>query len=94
MQEYEQYLREARGLAEATIINYVPFIHSFLTDRFGDGAVKLSLLSASDIVEFVRRQAPNLHPKRAKLLTTALRSYLRYLRYRGGIKRDQPRPCR
>ena len=87
-QEYEQYLREARGLAEATVINYVPFIHSFLTDRFGEDSVRLSQLSASDIVQFVRRQAPNLHPKRAKLLTTALRSYLQYLRYRGGIKRD------
>jgi len=87
-QEYEQYLREARGLAGATIINYVPFIHSFLTDRFGDDSVRLSLLSASDIVQFVRRQAPKLHAKRAKLLTTALRSFLQYLRYRVGIKRD------
>jgi hypothetical protein len=34
---YEIYLREVRGLAKATIINYVPFIREFLKDRCGDG---------------------------------------------------------
>jgi site-specific recombinase XerD len=48
----------------------------------------LSRLSASDVVRFVQRQAPRLHLKRAKLLTTALRSFLRYARYRGQVKRD------
>jgi len=38
-QAYEQHLREARGLATATVINYVPFIRSFLKDRFGSGPV-------------------------------------------------------
>jgi hypothetical protein len=31
-QAYEQHLREARGLARAMIVNYVPFIRSFLQD--------------------------------------------------------------
>ena len=87
-QAYEQHLREARGLARATIINYVPFIRSFLKDRFGDGPVTLSHLCARDVVGFVQRQAPRLHPKRAKLLTSALRSFLQYVRYRGKVKLD------
>jgi integrase/recombinase XerD len=87
-QGYEHHLREARGLAAATIGNYVPFIRSFLEDRFGDGPVTLSCLCASDVVRFVQRQAPRLHPKRAKLLTTALRSFLQYARYRGKAKLD------
>lgn len=85
---YERYLREARALAEATIINYVPFIRGFLKDRFGDGRVTLSRLRASDVVRFVQGQAPQLHMKRAKLLTTALRSFLRYVRYQGEITLD------
>ena len=37
---------------------------------------------------FVQRQAPRLHPKRAKLMTSALRSFLRYARLsRGGDAR-------
>jgi len=87
-QAYEHHLREARGLARATIINYVPFIRSFLQDCFGDAPVTLSHLGAHDVVGFVQRQAPRLHPKRAKLLASALRSFLRYVRYRGSTKLD------
>jgi site-specific recombinase XerD len=81
-------LREERVLAKATIVNYVPFIRAFLKDRFGNGAVRLSRLCAGDVVRFVQRQAPRLHLKRAKLLTTALRSFLQYARYRGDIRLD------
>ena len=87
-QAYEQHLREARNLAKATIVNYVPFIRRFLKDRFGDGPVTLSLLCARDVVRFVQRQAPRLHTKRAKLMTTALRSFLKYARYRGEVTLD------
>jgi site-specific recombinase XerD len=75
-------------LAEATIVNYVPFARRFLEDCFGKGRVTLSRLSAGDIVRFVQRQAPLMHPKHAKLMTTALRSFLRYACYRGGIVLD------
>jgi site-specific recombinase XerD len=87
-QAYEYYLREARGLARATIVNYVPFVRGFLKDCFGEEAVTLSNLRATDIVRFVRREAPRLHTKRAKLLTSALRSFLRYLSYRSETKLD------
>jgi integrase/recombinase XerD len=87
-QAYEHHLREARGLASSTIVNYVPFIRSFLEDRFGDGPLTLSRLCAGDVVRFVQRQAPRLHPKRAKLLTSALRSFLQYVCFRGKAKLD------
>jgi integrase/recombinase XerD len=87
-QAYAQYLCKVRALARATIVNYVPLIRGFLADRFGDGLVSLSRLSACDVVGFVQRQAPHLHLKRAKLLTTALRSFLRYARYRGEVTLD------
>lgn len=86
--EYAQYLHDARFLARATIVNYVPFIQGFLRDRFGDGPVRLACLNAGDVVRFVQRQAPRLHLKRAKLLTSALRSFLRYAHYRGAVVRD------
>ena len=85
---YELYLRDVRGLAKATIVNYGPFICTFLKDRFGDGPLILSHLCASDVARFVQRQAAHLHRKRAKLSTSALRSFLQYARYRGKIKLD------
>ena len=87
-QTYWQYLAEARALTTATMANYVPLIRGFLKDRFGDGPVKLSRLRARDVVGFVQRQAPLLHLKRAKLLTTASRSFLRYARYRSEVTLD------
>ena len=87
-QAFERYLSDERALARATRVNYVPFIRGFLIDRFGSGPVTLSRLCAGDVVRFVQRQAPKLHLKRAKLLTSAMRSFLRYARYRGDITLD------
>jgi site-specific recombinase XerD len=85
---YEGYLRQDRALAKASIINYVPFIDDFLKDRFGAGPVKLSRLRAADVVRFVQSRARRLHVKRAKLMTTALRSFFQYARLRGEVTLD------
>ncbi len=85
---FEHYLRKERALARATCANYVPFVRGFVTDRFGRGPVALSHLCAGDVVRFVQRQAPRLHLKRTKLLTGALRSFLRYAGYRVEVTRD------
>jgi integrase/recombinase XerD len=85
---YEQYLREACALANATVVNYAAFVRDFLKHCFGAGPVKLGRLCASDVVRFVQRRAAGMHLKRAKLMTTALRSFLRYARYRGTLRPD------
>lgn len=46
------------------------------------------MLRAADVTGFVQRHAHRLSPGRAKLLVTALRSFLRYLRHRGEISLD------
>jgi hypothetical protein len=64
---YEQYLRQDRALAKATIINYVPFITDFLKDRFGARPVRLSQLKAADVIRFVQAQARLLHGERVAM---------------------------
>ena len=81
VQTYEEYLREMRALATATIAHYVPFIHSFLEHCFGNGSVTLSRLCASDVVEFVQHQVSQPNRKQAKTMTNALRSFLNYVHY-------------
>lgn len=88
VQEFERYLLNERALAPTTAAHYASFVRGFLANRFGGGPVKLSQLCADDVVRFVQRQARRLHLKQAKLLTTALRSFLHYLRYRGEILHD------
>ena len=86
--DFVQYLREQRGLSAATLHNYLPFARCFLTECFGQGAVKLKQLSTADVTEFVLRHAPKLGPACAKLMVTALRSFFRFLHQRGELDTD------
>ena len=87
--EFRHYLEQERRLAPATVFHYLEFVRRFLAENIRDGEVRLDLLQAADVVGFVQREAARLHHgKRAKLMTTALRSLLQYARYRGLIKSD------
>jgi integrase/recombinase XerD len=86
--EFRLYLQQERALASTTQACYTAFVSEFLTERFGAGSVNLSRLCAADITRFVRRRADTIHSKRVQLMTTALRSFLRYARYRGDIEKD------
>ena len=85
---FTTYLRQERALCDKTLIQYGPFIERFLSERFGQGPVEFAALQAGDVIGFVKQQAALLSPARAKAATTALRSFLRYLRYRGEIQLD------
>jgi integrase/recombinase XerD len=88
LRQYDLYLQKERALSLATRINYVPFVRRFLVSRFDRGRVDLPRLRAVDVLQFVRRIAGQLKNKRVLLMTTALRSFLRFARYRGEITLD------
>jgi site-specific recombinase XerD len=70
-------------------LHYVKFAGRFLAQCVADAQVRLDRLHAADVVRFVQQEAARLHhAKRAKLMTTALRSFLQYARYRGLIGID------
>lgn len=88
-QDFEQYLLRERGLAAASIHLYGDSVGRFLKNTFGDGEVRLNQITSTDVVRFVQVDAARLHnPKRAQVMTTALRSFLQYGRYRGDIVAD------
>ena len=86
--EFRLYLQQERALASTTHACYTAFASEFLTERFGTGPVDLSLLCAADVTRFVRRRAIAIRSRRVQLMTTALRSFLRFARYRGEIEKD------
>jgi site-specific recombinase XerC len=86
--EFRRYLLQERGLARATLQNYVPFIDQFLSERFRNQTLSVSALRAADVTGFVQRHANQFSSGRAKLLVTALRCFCRYLRHRGEIVVD------
>jgi site-specific recombinase XerD len=88
LERFQQYLRQERSLSEATVINYTPVARSFLSERFPKGALHCQRISAADITAFVQRQATLVTSKRAPLVVTALRSFLRYLFHHGFVAVD------
>jgi site-specific recombinase XerD len=85
---YAQFLRTERGLSANTEQNYLPFVHRFLVERFGEEALRLGALKASDASAFILRHARSLSLGRAKLMVTVLRSFLRFLLQHGEIATD------
>jgi len=86
--EFRRYLLHECGRSPATLLNYVPVIEQFLSERFRNRAPNFARLRAPDVTGFVMRYARRLSPLRAGLMVTALRSFFRYLRHRGAIATD------
>jgi site-specific recombinase XerD len=87
-QDYERYLSEERGLSDATLANYLPFVHQLLQERFGNGPIDFAKLRATDITQFVQHHARDHSPGRNGPMVAALRAFLRHLRHRGEITTD------
>lgn len=87
-QDFTQYLAQERGLAQPTLINYLPYVRRFLSERFGTNNIVLAELRPPDISRFILRHAHTMSPGRAKLMVTAFRSFFRYLLWRGDISTD------
>lgn len=78
-QRYAAYLRNERGLVAVTLVNYLGFIHRFLAERFKRGEAKPIDLTLRDVADFMLRHVQAMSPRRAQLMGTALRSFLRFL---------------
>ncbi len=87
-QAFAQYLTQERGLAAATLGNYVPVVRQFLRERFREGRLRLAALRAGDVTGFVQRHAHDHSPGRTKGMLTALRAFLRYLCHCGATATD------
>ena len=88
IREFTRYLQHERAVAASTIVNYGHYSKCFLVWRFGSRRIDLSSLQAGDVVAFVQHQAAAVRSEAIKNVTTALRSFLTYLRYSGDISVD------
>ena len=89
LDEYTVYLQRERVLSGETVDIYALFARVFLTACFPDRKkMQLTSLRAANVIAFVQEQVKLLHLARAKMMVTALRSFLRYLLYCGAVKCD------
>jgi integrase/recombinase XerD len=86
--DFRRFLVSERGLSPATLLNYLPTAQRFLTERFGHETLRLDALCPHDVHRFILRYAQRVSRSRAKLMGTALRSFLRFLHQRGDTSTD------
>jgi integrase/recombinase XerD len=88
LQEFERFLRSERGLAPATLRNYLPIVRRFLIERPDNQVLRFDNLRPTDLHGFIIRVAQRGSLGRAKLTVTAMRSFLRFLQQRGILAID------
>lgn len=88
LEKYRRYLRDERGLAEASLRNMLMFVDRFLVEKYPRGDFNFGALTVGDITAFVLRQATELSSVQAKHLVTALRGFFRFLRHGGEIDKS------
>ncbi len=86
--EYERYLIDERNLAPQSVAHLRLFANRFLSATFGNDPVRLARLRAPDVTAFVQRHAHRNRPCHARHLVAAMRSFLRYLHYKGLLAAD------
>jgi site-specific recombinase XerD len=88
-QGYVAFLRTDRGLAENSILVYAPCARDFLSDRVATrGELALDALDAEAVRAFLLTRIAHRSSEWSRLLTVALRSFLRFLFLRGEAPRD------
>jgi site-specific recombinase XerD len=90
-EHFASYLKHERGLAPRTIKYHQRFVGQFLSWRFGKrGAreVNLARIQGSDLVSFVQREATKRSAGSARMITAALRSFVKYSLFRGTLDKD------
>ena len=97
LEQYEDYLRKDRGLAENSLRVYLPLIRIFLASKLAGSGFPQSL-KALTIRDFVIAQTRNRSAEYVRLLATALRSFCRFLFLSGHMPVDLspsvPRVCK
>jgi site-specific recombinase XerD len=88
LDEYETHLNTERGLVACTIQEYQSFVRKFLGERFRGQSLLLKTLKASDVSDFILQHASSMATRRAQTMTSAFRSFFRFLFQKGELQVD------
>lgn len=83
VQAYGRHLVETCGLSLNTRLYRIRYVRRFLHRQFGRGPVEAKKLRPRHVMEFVAECAAACKPGTAKVIVSAVRSYLKYLQLQG-----------
>lgn len=83
IRQFDDFQRDVCGLAEATLLRRRNCVRTFLSSLFGDGPIDPQKITPTVLLKFVTDKAANLKPSSVGPLSCALRSYLRFLQFKG-----------
>ena len=83
--DFEHFLLQERGLIQDSVEQYLPVARRFLIHRFQNRSIRLKELRAKDVTRFVLQDTAKRGRRSAQLMTTVLRSFLRFLFQHGRI---------
>lgn len=80
---FDQHMRDACGLAEATRLYRRRYASEFLTAKFGCKQIDFHRLGPTDTMGFVAGYAARCSPATAQVAGSSLRCFLRFLQWKG-----------
>ncbi len=82
--DFEKFLQQTVDAKETTRHQYIRYVQKFLKDRFNNvSETELSKLRPIDMIQFMMNQKRCYKIPYLKVMTTALRSFLRFLQMKG-----------
>jgi len=88
LEVFEHYLSEELGFVKTTVAGYITAAGQFLRTMVDEELADVAKLDARAVVTFIQGYVHDHGRASAPSVTTALRSFFRFLRYRGYIATD------
>ncbi|MFT5701737.1 MAG: site-specific recombinase XerD [Desulforhopalus sp.] len=83
LRQFDDFQRDVCGFTKSTRENRQRFVRSFLVELFGTGKINVSNITSEVLIKYVIEKATCLKPSSVGVLLSALRSYLRFLQFKG-----------
>jgi site-specific recombinase XerD len=85
LNSFEKYLDQVCGLSPATRISRRQFVGRFLREQCGDGLIKAGMFTPQSLMKYVSSQARGYKAGTISVMATSIRSYMKFLQFRGDI---------
>jgi len=83
LHQFDEYLHDVCGLTESTCFSRNRQVRVFLVELFGTKPITPLKITPDILLKFVTNKAARLKPSSVGVLLGALRSYLRFLQFKG-----------